>query len=177
MCRYSFAIKIHYKNGIQFNENCVSEQVKNNKMIFLIWVLITLNNYYSSYAATNQVIENVYIDTLIQRYLSEEKDLWEYIYSNSGDRRDRNVNNILNQIRIKHDDIFQDRYLEYVMSVAYMSKFIKYVDFYNVQNIAEGYQHYILSESQRETYMTLDMTFSVYNNSQRDLFEAIYNVS
>lgn len=173
----SLSNSLRKRNSVK--RELLSEQVM-KKMKLLIWVLITLCNY-SCYAATNKVIENVYIDTLIQRYLSEEKELWETIYSNgSDDRSHNNVNFILNKIRISHDDIFQDRYLEYVMSVAYMSKFIKYVDFYNIQNYAEGYQHHILSsiKPQPESFMTLDMTFNVYNYTRADqLFREIDEVS
>lgn len=150
-------------------------------MILLIWVLITLYNFdYLCYAAPNKVIENVYIDELVQRYLSEEKYLWESIYSNSSDRSLNNVNYIFNKIRTNHDEITRDNYLEYVMSVAYMSKFIKYVDFYNIQNYAEGYQHQIqsLTKPQPESFVTLDMTFNVYNYTRADLlFRQIHEVS
>lgn len=150
-------------------------------MILLILVLITLTNY-SCYAAINKVIENVYIDSLIERYLSEEKYLWESIYSNSSDRSHSNVNYILNRIRTQHDDIYNDRYLEYVMSVTYMSKFIKYVDFYNIENVQsypEKYQQQIesLTKPQSESFMTLDMTFSAYNYTRaEELFREIHMV-
>lgn len=146
------------------------------KMILFIWLLITLHNYSCNAVTNNGMIENVYIDSLIQRYLSDEKNLWDSIYSNSSDRSQKNVNFMLNQIRLNHDEILQDRYLEYVMSVTYMSKFIKYVDFYNIQNYVEDYQHHTMPRP--ESVMTLDMTFSVYNYSRQDqLFEEIYNVS
>ncbi|KAJ6646069.1 hypothetical protein Bhyg_01279, partial [Pseudolycoriella hygida] len=57
-------------------------------MILLIWLLIALLQNFSCNAYTNdKVIENVYIDSLIERYLTEENDLWVAIYANSSDRR------------------------------------------------------------------------------------------
>lgn len=145
-------------------------------MLFLICLLITLHNY-SCYAIKSEASENVYIDTLIQRYLSEEIFLWESIYSNSSGRSQNTVNYIINRIRSTHYDILNDPYLEYVMGEVYMGKFIKYVDFYNIQNYAEEYQQLILTKQQSETYMTSEMTFNVYNYIAGDtLFEKINKV-
>lgn len=144
-------------------------------MFSLILVLIAFSNCFCS-IATKELPDhdNVYIDKLVRRYMDQEISLWNTIYaSNASDRNHDIVNTILNKIRNDHNYFFQNRYLEHVMSVTYMSKFVKYVDFYNVQNYAEGYQHQILSLTNRnpqtESYMTLDMTFNVYNYTRADL--------
>ncbi len=147
-------------------------------MILLILVLITLYNY-SCYAALNKV-ENVYIDTLVRQYLEEEKFLWDSIYANSsGDRSIRNVNTLLTNIESSHNRFLNDEYLDYVMSVTYMSKYTNYMDFYNMQHYAEEYQHRILTSprSQQNSYMDVETTFSIYNYTQAEqLFRNIYEV-
>lgn len=146
-------------------------------MILLFCFLITLFNY-SCYAVKSETIENVYIDTLVQRYLTEERYLWDLINSNSSNHIDRNVYSIMNKIRSNHLDILNDEYLEYVMSEEYMGKFNKYVDFYHIHNTADEYEQLILTKSLPESYMTVDMAFSVYNNNREDmLFEKIAEVS
>lgn len=144
-------------------------------MILLVFLLITLHSC-SCYAVSSETIEtpeNVYIDTLIQKYLSEETSLWDSIYTNSSDRSSNNVEYIKNRIRTLHYDIAGDRYLDHVMSVVYMEKFKKYVDFYNLQTNAEGNEQNLF-KSQTDSYMTVDMTFNVYNYTRVDrLFREI----
>ncbi|KAG4074552.1 hypothetical protein HA402_005617 [Bradysia odoriphaga] len=139
-------------------------------MIPLIWVLITFVTNYSCYAATTKVIENVYIDTLVQRYLTEEKLTWTEMYANySSDQRRGNVNFIRNKIRTFDIDIVEDPHLEYTTSADYMSQFIDYMDFYNIQNYVEDYLN-----KEQNPYRTFEMTYHVYNHTRLDqLFDEI----
>lgn len=143
-------------------------------LLLTIWLLLAFCNY-SGKAQT--VPETVYIDDLIQKYLTAEKEIWSFIYAPNNKNQ---VNTILYQIRNEHDSKFEDAYLEYVMNVLYMSKFIDYVDFYNLQTDAEGYEHKIMSltSPQAESYRTVDMVFGVYSRSEYlSTFRRIRDVS
>lgn len=147
-------------------------------MLLLICFLITLCNY-SYYAVTSATVENAYIDTLVQRYLTEEKSLWDLIYSNRSSRSDRDVNSIMNKIDTLHLDYLNDGYLDYVMSSEiYTETFKKYVNFSHVRDSAEVNEQLILTKSVSDTYLTWKMTFGVYDYPREDtLFKMVVDVS
>lgn len=151
-------------------------------MIFFVGLLIFLNHFPFN-TAKSKDNENVYVDTLVQRYLFVEKQLWDYIYYNSSTT---NENDILSNIRSKHNDILTDEYLAEVMSEKYISKFMNYVDFHIFRNVAKESRHLkrlfeMKSEKiepKSEAYLTLDIMLGVYNHTIKNkLFEVIKKVT
>lgn len=128
----------------------------------------------------DNAIENLYIDILVQRYLSLESDLWNFVY-NSGAK----TNDIIFKIRSDHGAFLSSGGLtDVMMNVDYISKFGKFLNFTEFDNYAQEDPMLIALVEQphgtirSDTYGTSETIINNYNRIVTDdLFKVIKEVS
>lgn len=130
-------------------------------LIFTTTILV--NNFTIAFEDTADSIENVYIDALIQRYLTAESSLWNDL--KSGRIR---PNEFVSKIRKEHTAVFSSETLAPVMGDEVKLKFSKYLNL-------SGFLSYVRYD--HNTRNISNVTFSEYNSTlANDLFEEIRRV-
>lgn len=127
----------------------------------------------------DNAIENLHIDLLVQRYMSLESDLWNYLYNSGAKSKD-----IIIKIRSDHGVFLSSSGLSDVMNDDYKSKFGRFLNFTEFENY--GYEDAMLialveqphGQVRSENYGTSVIVVDFYNRIiSDDLFKVIKEVS
>lgn len=122
----------------------------------------------------DNAIENLYIDILVQRYMSVESDLWNYIYNSGAKTKD-----IIYKIRSEHGAFLSGIGLSDVMNDDYKSKFERFLNITEFGNYAQEDSMLIALVDQphgtirSETYGISEI---ITNNFNRIISEDIFKV-
>lgn len=149
-------------------------------MKLFILLLIVLNNSIEIFGTQqNNEIETLYIDKLVQDYMSLESHLWNHIYNSGGKSKD-----IIYKIRADHNVFLSTAGLSDVMNDYYK---LKFGNFLNV-SVFDNYVHedpMVLALIDQphgiigsESYVKSDMLTTIYNSIiSNNSFEVIKEVS
>lgn len=149
--------------------------------LFLLFV-VTSNIFVEIFGKLHEdnAIENLYIDILVQRYMSLESDLWNYVYNSGAKTKD-----IIYKIRSDHGAFLSSGGLtDVIMNVDYTSKFGRFLNFTEFDNYAQEDPMLIALAEQphgtirSDTYGTSEILMNNYNRIiSDDLFKVIKEVS
>lgn len=133
-------------------------------LLFVFTAIILLNNFcVALFGNTAEPIENIYINSLIQRYMVIESSLWNEINTN-----ETKTNDLILKIRNEHNEFFSSETLDWVMSDEQKSKFKKYLNL----SVFESY----IRDDQNSKSIS-NVILSDYNSTlTNDLFDEIRKV-
>lgn len=132
--------------------------------LYVFTAIILLNNFcVALFGNTADPIENIYINSLIQRYMVVESSLWNEINNN-----ETKTNELILKIRNEHNEFFSSETLDWVMSEEQKSKFKKYLNL----SVFESY----IRDDQNSKSIS-NVILSDYNSTlTNDLFDEIRKV-
>lgn len=127
----------------------------------------------------DNAIENLFVDTLVQRYMSVESGLWNYIY-NSGAKKD----DARSKIVYEHNKFLLNGELGDVMNDVYMLKFGKYLNLTAFENygIKDPMVNFIATQPYgiigNDAHVKSEIMTNNYNRIiSEDIFDVIKRVS
>lgn len=134
-----------------------------NFSFFIFVTTILISHSAVAFEDTADSIDNIYIDTVIQRYTHLESSLWNEINTSGA-----TTNELILKIRNQHNEFFSSETLASVMSDAQKSKFKKYLNL----SVFESY----VRDDQNSKSIS-NVILSDYNSTlTNDLFDEIRKV-
>lgn len=131
--------------------------------LLLCTTTILINHFNVAFEDTADSLDNIYIDTLIQRYTLMEGSLWNEINTS-----DAKTNELILKIRNEHNEFFSSETLASVMSDEQKSKFKKYLNL-------SVFESYVRDDQSSKSIS--NVILSDYNSTlTNDLFDEIRKV-